>query len=97
MIESNNYHKKEDDEYFRLLSSALKDEIKEVNGKILAECKMLKLNFTQKCCFYLSRFMTERFLSPEEYLFFEEDNDSSAIHFISYGQIELYYRRKKVA
>jgi Ion transport protein. len=70
MIDSKNFHKHEEEEFFKMLSQALKDEIiSEVNGKILVECKIFSTNFSYKSSMHLSRFMYEKFLSPEEVLF----------------------------
>jgi hypothetical protein len=70
MIDSKNFHKHEEEEFFKMLSQTLKDEIvSEVNGKILIECKIFSTNFSHKSSMYLSKFMTEKFLTPEEILF----------------------------
>lgn len=70
MIESKRIHKHDEDQFMKLLSQNLKDEITiEVNGKILIECKLFSANFSHKCSMNLSKYMYEKFLSPEELVF----------------------------
>jgi hypothetical protein len=70
MIDSKNFHKHDEDEFFKMLSQNLKDEIiSEVNGKILTECRIFSTNFSNKALMYLARFMQEKFVSPEEMIF----------------------------
>lgn len=70
MIDSKNFHSTDEEAFFKMLSQSLKDEIiAEVNGKILVDCKFFSSCFTSKACLFLSKYMVEKFMAPEEMLF----------------------------
>ena len=70
MIESKSLHRYDEAQFFEMLSQNLREEIiGEVNGKVLMECSIFHTNFSRKAGNYLSHFMKEGLLSPEQMIF----------------------------
>ena len=65
-----NLTKVKDDTMVQFLSEDLKDDlIREVNVKILSQCKMFTYNFRTKFLLAISRALIERAFGPDEVIF----------------------------
>lgn len=60
----------EGNDVMHFLSESLKDElVKEVNAKILDDCKFFSINFRKKFLYAVSHLLEEQSYGPEEFIY----------------------------
>eukprot|EP01017_Pseudomicrothorax_dubius_P044430 TRINITY_DN7503_c0_g2_i1.p1 TRINITY_DN7503_c0_g2~~TRINITY_DN7503_c0_g2_i1.p1 ORF type:complete len:574 (+),score=118.23 TRINITY_DN7503_c0_g2_i1:179-1900(+) len=92
-----NYVKAEESNFSSVLSSSLRTEIVlEVNGRILAQCKLISLNFSKALLNDVCYILNERTFAPEELIFEEGPSmkegfeTGKKLFFISSGEVEIF-------